>query len=253
MLVKESTYIFPPRPKNAIPLREVCLFADMGWEAQLKFNGARCLIKYTSANNIELWNRHGSKLRSYSAPDWLIDQLWQVHKRLNLNPKSWSLLDGELIDFKHCAIKDTIAIWDILVRDGHHLLGTTYRERYDLVKAATDGTMWFYTNPQKPTIHPPLEFGLKVTDHILVPINYKGNRSSSADNDGNPSGDAWKMVWEQIVDVANAPYTTTNDIKPIIEGLVLKMPTHKLKMGYSEDNNHDWMMRCRVETKRHRF
>lgn len=262
--VKETQYVFPPRPQSAIPLMDACLFADLGWEAQLKFNGARCLVKFTSSGGVELWNRHGERFRTYTAPDWLLDQLQQVHRRLGLNPHSWSLLDGELIDFKHCAIRDTVALWDILVRDGQHLLGTTYGDRYKWVRERLTGgavheTTWWYTNPQRPNAHEPLPFGAKVLDNVILPVNYKGNRSLSADNDGNPSGDAWKMIWEQIVNVANAPYTIGKpgdknyDIKPVLEGLVIKRLDSKLKMGHKQANNSDWMVKSRVTTGRHKF
>lgn len=264
LAVKETQYIFPPRSQDAIPLEDACLFADLGWEAQLKYNDSRCLVKFKSGGIPELWNRHAERFRTYTAPDWLLGQLEAVHEKLGLSKNEWSLLDGGLLDSKHVAIKDTIVIWDILVRDGQHLLGTTYKDRYEWVHERLTGghvhqTTWWYTNPQRPNAHDPLPFGAKVLDNIILPVNYKGNRSPSADNDGNPSGDAWRAIWEQIVNVANAPYTIGKpgdrnyDIKPVLEGLVFKDPNGKLEMGYKEKNNSKWMVRSRVETGRHRF
>jgi hypothetical protein len=258
--VKETQYIFPPRAQAAIPLKDACLFADMGWKAQLKYNDARLLVKYGSSGKIELWTRHAEKFRSYTAPDWLISQLREVGGRLGLQKDSWSLLDGGLLDFKHVAIRDTIVVWDILVQDGKHLLGTTYQDRYNLLVeklAGTDHTTWWYTNPTKPNIHPPLDFGIKVHDNILIPRNYLGNRGCDSKNDGNPSGDAWQMLWDEVVTVANAPYTIGKpgdrnySCHPVVEGLMIKNPLGKLEMGFRERNNCSWQVRSRVRTGRH--
>lgn len=249
LTVKETQYIFPPRAKDCIKLEDAAIFADMGWIGQLKYNDARCLIKFKRGGDIELWNRHGERFRNYTAPGWLIEQLEVVHQKLGLSKDEWSLLDGGLLDFKHCAIRDTIAIWDVLVLDGQHLLGSTYIDRYDLIRerlcgGVTQETTWWYYNP-KPTVHPPLDFGIKVTDNVLIPRNYLG--------------DAWQRIWQEIIEVANAPYTVGKpgdknySLHPVVEGLVMKDPSGKLEMGFREQNNSKWQVRSRVATGRHAF
>jgi hypothetical protein len=260
LAVKETQYIYPPRSQDAIPLDDTQLFAEMGWVGQLKYNGARTLIKFCSDGGVELWNRHAERFRTYTAPAWLLSQLQDVRDKLGLARDKWSLLDGELIDFKHCAIRDTVAVWDILVRDGTHLIGTTYGDRYHFLRGKLDtGESWFYTNPGKPNAHEPLDFGIKAHGNVLVPRNYEANRSPWAGNDGNPHGDAWRAVWDGVVNVANAPYTVGKpgdrnySCHPVIEGLVFKSLVGKLKMGMRQLNNSDWMVRSRIETGRHKF
>ena len=229
LTAKETNYIFPPRAKLVVPRSEINTYKAIGWLAQLKYNGSRCLIKYTSTGTVELWNRHGERFRNYHAPDFLIDQLQVVRTRLGLDPNSWSLLDGELLDFKHPAIKDTIAIWDTLVVNGQHLIGTKYFNRYkEQLAPISSEESWMYKN---------YDFGTKVSDNILIPRSYF---------------DGWDGLWDMIHEV-NKPFTVGNEIKPLLEGLVLKAPDGELEMGYKEQNNGSWMIRSRVKTGRHSF
>jgi hypothetical protein len=252
-VLKESQYIYPPRAKDAIPLADTTTFAKLGFKAQLKYNDTRTLIKYCTNGKIELWNRHAQKLKTYTPTDNLTNQLRELADKLNLNPNRWTLLDGGLLDHKHVAIRNTIAIWDILVRDSEHLLGTTYIERYNFLAGnLTNGNTWYYHNPTNPKLHDPLPIGLKISNSILMPVNYEPKQTPW---DTNDQIEAWKGLWTGIINVANAPYTTQTpyDCKPVIEGLVLKLPTAKLKMGYTEKNNTEWMVKTRVKTGRHQF
>lgn len=241
MKVASTRYIFPPRPSTAIPREASYQYANYGWQAQLKFNDARCLVKYLPsptgrANDIpiELWGRHGEKFREYNAPPEIIEQLRELHTALNLKPNEWSLLDGGLLDFKHESIKDTIVIWDILVHDGEHLLGTTYSERYNKLAAITSEP-WYYHPPHRQ--HEPLAVGRQITKRILMPENI-------------PAAD-WDTAWTMI-DKANAPYLTQKR-GPVLEGLVFKDPSGILESGWREQNNSDWLGRSRVTTGRHQF
>ncbi len=248
---RATNYIFPPRAQDAIPLSAATIFAQLGWIAQYKFNDSRCVIKYQPGETPELWNRHNEKFRTYQAPDSLIQQLENVHTKLGLSKNSWSLLDGGLLDQKHAAIKHSIVVWDILVMDGLHLLGSTYGDRYDFLRGKlTTGTSWEYNG---------FDLGMKISPDILMPRNYPGNLAGTASNDGNPPGDAWKVLWEQVIEKINAPYTTGKpgdknyDCKPVLEGLVLKSGEGKLTRGMKPKNNSDWMVKSRVQTGRHQF
>lgn len=236
MKVQSTQYIFPPRAEHCIPRHEAAPFLEMGWQPQFKYNDSRTLIKILpGSNNIELWNRHGERFRTYTAPDWLLEQIEQVIRTLGLSNHNWHLLDGGLLDQKHKAIKDTIVIWDILVQEGEHLLGTTYQERYNILHNAihTAETFW-YTHPS----HQPIDFGLKLTDNVLLAKQYQAQD--------------WDDMWN-VVHTINKPFTTTESIKPVLEGVILKDPNGRLEMGYKMKNNTDWMVKSRVTTGRHRF
>ncbi len=233
--VQPTSYIYPPRAETCVPRNEAKIFMDMGWKPQYKYNDSRCLIKILPGNNIELWNRHGERFRTYTAPDWLHMELLEVAGALGLTSDSWHLLDGGLLDQKHQAIKDTIVIWDILVKEGEHLLGTTYQERYQILQnsISSEETFW-YTHKT----HQPINFGIKLTNHTLLARQYEPKD--------------YESMW-QTVQTVNAPYSTPTDIKPVLEGVIIKDPNGRLEMGYKEKNNTDWMVKSRVTTGRHRF
>jgi len=241
----EAHYIYPPRPSSVVPRESTHIFASLGYQSQFKFNDTRILIKYTRgwrknpATGIELWNRHAEKLRSYTVPDTITEQLTHIGEKLALNPDDWTLLDGGLLDTKHRAIKDTLVIWDLLVLNNQHLLQTTYQERYNhLHNHLSTPTTWNYTHPTNPHNHPPIPFGTTITPNIFIPHNHPP--------------ETWDHLWEQV-DTANKPYTIGQDISPVLEGLVLKNGSGKLTSGFRENNNSSWMVRSRVRTGRHRF
>ncbi|MHC4816877.1 MAG: DNA ligase-like domain-containing protein [Planctomycetota bacterium] len=247
MKIATDRYIYPPRAKQAVPRDQLNILHGLGWIAQIKYNDSRCMIKYLPDGHIELWNRHGERFRSYTAPEWLLEQLDQARETLGLQAGELHLLDGGLIDQKHAAIKDTIAIWDILVQNGEQLLGTTYAERYPLITGqrrrileGTEATDWYYSHET----HGPISLGIALTQNILVPRNIPDTE--------------WDKAWDTVTTV-NAPYTKGTpgspnyEIKPLLEGLVLKDPHQPLKPGFRENNNDSWMMRSRVQTGRHLF
>jgi hypothetical protein len=242
MQIKEHSYVFPPRPADAIPRDQTQILGEMGWLAQMKYNDTRCLIKFLPSGEIQLWNRHAEKIRNYTPPDWLILQLQQLPEILQLGP-GLHLLDGGLLDSKHKAIKDTIVIWDLLVHNGEHLLGSTYKDRYQLLertsKKAKD-TYFNFSHPNGQTY----KFGISLTQNIFIPECH--------------STDKWPELW-RIIDEINAIWTIGKptdknyQCHPLIEGLVFKNPLGQLEMGFKEKNNSSWLMRSRVKTGRSCF
>jgi hypothetical protein len=199
------------------------ILSTMGWTAQYKYNDTRTLIKITPTGNqpnIELWNRHAQRFTSFTPSPALQEQLQDLAHKLNLN--NWTLLDGGTLDQKHSAIKQTIAIWDILVLNGHHLTGTTYTHRYDfLAGKLTTGEPFTHTHPT----HAPITIGHKISNNILMPINHNTN---------------WLNLWEGPIKTINTPYThshigkggiKTQECHPVLEGLVMKNPAGKLERG----------------------
>ena len=229
MIVKPEQYIYPPRPDQAIPRDQTEFLGEMGWLAQLKYNDSRCLVKYLPDGDIELWNRHGERFRDYTCPDWLTDQLRALRAELGLSADGYHLLDGGLLDKKHRAIKDTIVIWDILVRDSEHLLGTTYKDRYQSI--LTGDVPWHWESYKLG-----LTWSKTTTPNILMPELWPHQ--------------TWSDLWDMIHEI-NKPFE--NVCGPLIEGLVFKDPNGELGMGFTEKNNSSWVMRSRVATGRHAF
>lgn len=239
--LKNGFKIYPPRPSAIVPRAETNIYADRGWCGQLKYNDSRMLLKLLYGSYrpdgssddpvIELWNRHGEKLR-YHLPDFLRDEILGIISKLEMNTvDTWHLFDGGLLHFKHSAIKDSIVLWDVLVRDDEYLIGTTYRQRYDLLAQAAVGD-WCFTDP-KGEEH---KFGLtfcKENGHIFIPECFQPGK--------------WDEVWE-LVERVNQDYP-----QPLLEGLVMKNPVGELELGFPQQNNSSWMSRSRVLTGRHRY
>jgi ATP-dependent DNA ligase len=222
MTITTSKYIYPPRPTQSVPRGETNFFATLGWKAQLKYNGSRCLVKHLPDNTIQLWNRHGERFRTYHLPEWLEEQITQTLRGLNFKADQLHILDGELIDQKHRSLKDTIALWDVIVENGEHLLGTTYQERYSRLEDFS--TLEKYSFGEIP-------IGYRLNDNLLMP---------TFETD-------FEHLWD-TVDKVNKPFDT-----PLLEGIVLKDPTGVLERGWKEINNSDWIIRSRVTTGRHLF
>jgi hypothetical protein len=224
-------YIYPPRPaKPAVPFKEAKVFARYGWLAQLKFPDKRCELS-VDRDTTELWTRHDSK-HAYQAPKFLLDEIAVLYGKI-LGLKKWSYIDGGLLDGKNANFSNIIAVWDILVRNGDWLLGTTYRERYDwLLARATDEPFMVRVGDEQ------IELGVKFTDHIFIP---------------RLSGD-FDSLWS-AVEKANAAggWSETSGGEPVLEGLVFKDPNGTLELACKEENNTCWSGRSRVCTKRHLF
>ena len=246
MIVKPEQYIFPPRSKDAIPREDTEIFGTMGWYAQLKYNDSHALIKYCKNGKIELWNRHADKFLTYTAPPELLQELATIGDKLKIKQGHTTILDGGLLHQKHTPIKNTIVLWDILVLNDKHLIGTTYDSRYNQLLepliSSEEITPWLYHSPTKS--HNPIKIGTALTENILIPTNWEHCE--------------WDNIWD-IITIINAPYTTGSpnsnnyDCKPVIEGLVFKDPSGILGYGFKEANNSEWMIRSRVITGRHNF
>lgn len=223
-----TQYIFPPRTKVCFPRQEASFLKGDHWIAQYKYNDSRCLIKKYPDGQIQLWNRHAERFRAYTAPPELLQQAAQIFTKLGC--EGYGLLDGGLLDQKHPAIKDKIVIWDILVHNGTHQLGTTYSERYLKILEVSKQETQQYIDKQGNTYN----IGQKITQDIFTPHN-------------NPSTE-WENMWD-IIDNINKPFPNN----PLIEGLVYKNLNGVLQLGLKVDNNIDWSYKSRVKTKRHNF
>jgi len=222
-------YIYPPRPKQgAIPHTELSSHRGKGWKAQLKYNGNRILI---SVNNgeVEFYNRHNA-LHKYTPSQEMIDEIKNLLATLGLDGAEWNYLDGELLHTKHKLFKDTVVIWDILVRDSEWLLNSTYEERYNwLAERIGDEPYMLQVNDKQFSI------GIKISDHIFLPVFIEDSES----------------LWDLVTEANEA--AGWKEGEPLLEGVVLKRANAKLTPGFTENSGDPWQIRCRVSTGRHRY
>lgn len=228
--ISKPKYIFPPRAvSGAITIDKVSAHEKFGWKAQPKFNDMHLCLSYESGE-VNLLTRHNSKHKRYNTPDFLLEEIEEMMDKLGLDKSAWSYLDGGVLHHKHAYFQDHLVIWDILVRENQHLVGTTYRERYEWLLSKLGGEPFYIElNGEK------FQVGIKITEHIFVPVFFE------------TAQECWDMV-----QAVNEAAGWKNEGEPLLEGLMLKQPDGVLKPGRREHNNEDWMTRCRVRTGRHR-
>lgn len=123
-------YIYPPRPKNAIPNSELGFYDNNSLLAQPKMNGSNCTI-YTNGELFYIMNRHKQVLTNFKLTK---EEVLSMYR----GDGEWISINGEYLNknkldetgkpFNHKFI-----IFDILVLDNNHLIGKTFEERITIL------------------------------------------------------------------------------------------------------------------------
>lgn len=130
MRYESYRYLYPPRPKNAIPPTELAGWDDGTMLCQLKFNGSNCLV-FTNGQKVVVMNRHGARLTGFRIPDAEILSLYK-------GTGGWTVLNGEYMnkakrDERGAEFNHRLVVFDILVDDGEYLVGQTFEQRVGLL------------------------------------------------------------------------------------------------------------------------
>jgi hypothetical protein len=123
-------YIFPPRPKNAIPDSELNFWDNGSLIAQPKLNGSNCVI-FTNGEKSVIMNRHNQRLSNFQLSDSEIKDIYR-------GTGGWTILNGEYLnksksDETGQSFNHKFVIFDILAFDGEYLVGKTFEERVSLL------------------------------------------------------------------------------------------------------------------------
>jgi len=122
-------YIFPPRPKNAIPDAELEFWDNGSLIAQPKLNGSNCVI-FTNGVKTIVMNRHNQRLTNFNISDNEIKDIYRG--------EGWMILNGEYMnksksDENNQVFNHKFVIFDILGYNGDYLVGKTFEERIVLL------------------------------------------------------------------------------------------------------------------------
>ena len=122
-------YIFPPRPKNAIPDTELGFWDNGSLIAQPKLNGSNCVI-FTNGEKTIVMNRHNQRLTNFNISDNEIKDIYRG--------EGWMILNGEYMnksksDENNQVFNHKFVIFDILSYNGEYLVGKTFEERIKLL------------------------------------------------------------------------------------------------------------------------
>ena len=119
-------YVFPPRPKNAIPPKDLSYYDNGSMIAQPKLNGSNATI-YTNGVEVFTMNRHGDRLTRVEIKS---EEILSLYKGTG----GWSAFNGEYLnknkfDEMRKSFNHKFVIFDILINDGDYLIGKTVENR----------------------------------------------------------------------------------------------------------------------------
>lgn len=150
-------YIFPPRPKNAIPDTELEFWDNGSLLAQPKLNGSNCLI-FTNGVKSIVMNRHNQRLTNFRLTD---DEVKSIYR----GNGGWTVLNGEYMnksksDETRQSFNHKFVIFDILAIDGEYMVGKTFEERVQLLDS-----LYGQVDSEK-------EYLYKITDNVYRVKSY---------------------------------------------------------------------------------
>lgn len=123
-------YIYPPRPKNAIPNSELDFYDNNSLLGQPKMNGSNCTI-YTNGETFYIMNRHKQVLTNFKLTK---EEILSMYK----GDGNWIAINGEYLnknklDETGKTFNHKFIIFDILVLNNDHLIGKTFEERVGIL------------------------------------------------------------------------------------------------------------------------
>ena len=118
-------YIYPPRPKNAFPPKDLSYWDDNSLIAQPKMNGSNAVI-FVDNGKVRAMNRHNQPLTNFN----LKEEIESLFSGIS----GWYVLNGEYMnkaknDDWNNQFNHKFVIFDILVHNSTHLIGKSTIER----------------------------------------------------------------------------------------------------------------------------
>lgn len=122
-------YIYPPRPKNAVPTTELDFWDNGMMIAQPKLNGSNAVI-FMNGKDVLFYNRHNQRMTNVQLGK---DELLKLY-----SGEGWMVINGEYLnksksDENGQVFNHKLVIFDILVHNGTYLLGTSFQDRVNLL------------------------------------------------------------------------------------------------------------------------
>ena len=136
MRYDEYSYLFPPRPEQKIAVPSLGFYEQRGFWAQTKKNGT-CTVIFARKNEIIFKTRHPEVADGEH-------RMWKPegdHNAFFAGSEKWNVYVAELLNSKVTnGPKSELYIFDQIVADGVHLVGTTFAERQVMLHDKFDGT-----------------------------------------------------------------------------------------------------------------
>ena len=211
---KEFSYLFPPRPEHKVARGLLSHYERLGWHAQVKKNGT-CTVIFAKGDQVIFKTRHAEEQKSGDD-----HKMWtpkQAHVDFFRGFDKWNVFVAELLHSKTPHIKDDLYIFDQIVQDGNHLVGTTFSERQAGLRLRYAPLIEAHKKDARPD-------QLRVHQHVCLAKNFKGR-------------------FDKLFDA----------LKPEEEGLVMKKPDARLEACFKVTSNAAWQVKSRVLHKNYSF
>lgn len=207
MLYSDFAYLWPPRPEKSIS-PDLLKSLEGRMVLQTKKNGTCSVIFVSPDKKITAMNRHNEDHKLWSPTP-------QVMESFRALPgKGWYVFVAELLHSKVPGIRDVNYVHDVLVSDGHYLVGKTQSERQDILFDLLE------TEDMEET-----DTHFVVNENLWLPVEYETG---------------FRQFFDQL-------------ISPEDEGIVLKDPNSKLKICSRAGSNVGGMVKCRKPHKNFTF
>jgi len=201
-------YIYPPRPENKIPRSGLQSFDNGIFLAQPKFNGS-CTEIYIG-NGFDVMNRHKQPLTGFRISS---DEIKSIISNNDMNLIVGEYMNKSKKDHTNNIFNHKLVIFDIIVLDGKHLIGSTFQERIDILY-----DMFKFIDEN--------EYSYKITDNIYMTKTFYSDFCN---------------LWDNFTKI------------DMIEGVVMKRKNAGLELGTTEKNNVRSMIKCRKTNKNYRY
>ncbi len=116
-------YLYPPRPEAAISIETVTMYERMGHWAQIKRNGD-CTMIFSCDDQVIFKNRHNQDPTRWTPKEH--------HINFFRGRLQWNVYVAERVD-------DTLYLFDQIVKDGVQLVGSTFKERQQIIHSNWTG------------------------------------------------------------------------------------------------------------------
>ena len=201
----EFRFLYPPRPENAVSPIHINLFQNKGWWGNYKMNGTCSLVALDPSGHMHTRTRHNTPHKAWSPSTSRMPKLMAKYA----TPGKWSVFVAELLHSKTPETKDTLYIFDMIVRGSKELVGTTYGDRQEMLQG-----IFSDVQADKDTHY-------EIQDGLWLAKNHK-------------------------VGLRERFETVKACVSKEIEGLVMKDPSGTLGLMDRTGGNQSWQVKCRI-------
>lgn len=204
------SYIYPPRPETKSPPSGLKTYERMGFIGQPKLNGSNATL-YTDGSAIKFMGRDNNTFVSQLIKP---EHLKALHRGAG-----WTVVCGEYMnkskkDGKGKTFNGVFVIFDILVLNGRHLVGSSVQERQDILD----------------NLYPYKEHFDEYISYVSPSVYRVHNFTVGFDS-----------IYSRVIKI------------DMYEGWVLKRPSGKLENGVRQGNNMGWQLKVRKETRNYSY